>query len=142
MGSHMEFVGGQTQAAIVERVRGQDLSRCLVVPVDVGKHAAAALVADWYGQVVAGPMRFGLDEPGVASLLVTIDGAGRERQAVVCRIGVESAGHCHRTLVARLAEDGREVVELNPAHVAEARARQGHRRLKPTNWIWPRLRRC
>ena len=53
-----------------------------------------------------------------------------DRVAVVCRVGVESAGHYHRTLVARLRGSGVEVVELNPAAVKEARAQQLLRRLK------------
>jgi transposase len=43
---------------------------------------------------------------------------------------VESAGHYHRTLVARLRAGGFEVVELNPAAVKEARSQQLLRRLK------------
>lgn len=54
----------------------------------------------------------------------------RDRDAQVCRVGVESAGHYHRTLVARLRVAGVEVVELNPAAVKEARAQQLLRRLK------------
>ena len=53
-----------------------------------------------------------------------------ERDAVVCRVGVESAGHYHRTLVARLRSEGTEVVELNPAAVKQARAQQLLARLK------------
>lgn len=41
-----------------------------------------------------------------------------------------TAGHYHRTLVARLRTGGQEVVELNPAAVKEARAQQLLRRLK------------
>jgi transposase len=43
---------------------------------------------------------------------------------------VESAGHYHRTLVARLRAGGFEVVELSPAAVKEARSQQLLRRLK------------
>ncbi|MDQ4091261.1 MAG: IS110 family transposase [Actinomycetota bacterium] len=46
------------------------------------------------------------------------------------RVGVESAGHYHRTLVARLRVGGHAVVELNPAAVKEARGQQLLRRLK------------
>ncbi len=48
----------------------------------------------------------------------------------MCRVGVEAAGHYHRTVVARLRAGGVEVVELNPAQVKEARAQQLLRRLK------------
>ncbi|WP_392876666.1 transposase [Streptomyces sp. LN499] len=52
------------------------------------------------------------------------------REAAICRVGVESAGHYHRTLVARLRAAGMEVVELNPSAVKEARSQQLMRRLK------------
>ena len=112
------------------RVRGVDPERCLVVPVDVGKWFAMALVADHHGEMVAAPFEFGLDEPGVRRLLSVIDAQVAEREAVLCRVGVESAGHYHRTVVARLRTAGVEVVELNPAQVKEARAQQLLRRLK------------
>jgi transposase len=45
-------------------------------------------------------------------------------------VGVESAGHYHRTLVSRLRAGAVEVVELNPAAVKQARSQQLLRRLK------------
>lgn len=124
------FVGGDLQARFMARVRDVDPRRCLVVPVDVGKWSAMALVADHHGEVVSAPFEFRLDEPGVRGLLSVIAGAAGDRGAVVCRVGVESAGHYHRTLVARLRADGVEVVELNPAAVKESRSQQLLRRLK------------
>jgi transposase len=126
----VRFVGGDLQGQFMARVRSVDPQRCLVVPVDVGKWSAMALVADHHGEVVVAPFEFRLDEPGVRGLLSAIDAAASGRDAVVCRVGVESAGHYHRTLVARLRTDGVEVVELNPAAVKEARAQQLLRRLK------------
>lgn len=112
------------------RVRGADPAACLVVPVDVGKWSAMALVADHHGEIVVAPFEFGLDEPGVRRLLSVIEVQVADRHAVLCRVGVESAGHYHRTVVARLRAAGVEVVELNPAQVKEARSQQLFRRLK------------
>lgn len=126
----MRFVGGDLQGRFMARVRGVDPQRCLAVPVDVGKWSAMALVADHHGEVVVAPFEFKLDEPGVRCLVSVIEGAIARRDAVVCRVGVESAGHYHRTLVARLRGGGIEVVELNPAAVKEARSQQLLRRLK------------
>ena len=126
----MRYVGGDLQGQFMARVRGVDPQRCLAAPIDVGKWSAMALVADHHGEVVVAPFAFGLDEPGVRRLLLAIEGAVSERQAVVCRVGVEAAGHYHRTLVARLRAGGIEVVELNPAAVKEARSQQLLRRLK------------
>jgi transposase len=126
----VRYVGGDLQGRFMARVRGVDPQRCLAVPVDVGKWSAMALVADHHGEVVVAPFVFRLDEPGVRGLLSAIEMAVIGRGAVVCRVGVESAGHYHRTLVARLRGSGVEVVELNPAAVKEARAQQLLRRLK------------
>ncbi len=126
----MAHVGGRLQAEFMARVRGKDLGRCLVVPVDVGKSSAMALVADHYGEVVAPPFEFALTETGFTTLASAIARAEAERNAEIVRVGVEAAGHYHRTLVARLRAGGFEVVELNPAAVKEARSQQLLRRLK------------
>jgi len=123
-------VGGQLQAQFMARVRGRDLGRCLVVPVDVGKSMAMALVADHYGEIVVAPFEFDLTETGFALLAAAIARAEGQRSAEIVRVGVETAGHYHRTLVARLRAGGFEVVELNPAAVKEARSQQLLRRLK------------
>jgi hypothetical protein len=43
--------------------------------------------------------------------VVGIKGASSDREAVVCRVGVESAAHYHRTLMARLRAEAVVVVE-------------------------------
>ena len=110
----MRFVGGEAQELFVEQVRGIDPEQCLVVPVDVGKATAMALVADLYGEVVVEPFGFDLTEGGMAVLLEAVSGAETERSAVMVRVGVEAAGRYHRTLMAGLGRRGLEVVELNP----------------------------
>ena len=95
-------VGGQLQAKFMARVRGLDPACCLVVPVDVGKSMAMSLVADHYGEIVVAPFEFDLTETGFAALAVAISRSEAARSAEIVRVGVESAGHYHRTLVARL----------------------------------------
>ena len=68
----MAHVGGQLQAQFMARVRGCDPARCLVVPIDVGKVMAMALVADHYGEIVAAPFEFGLTETGFMSLAAAV----------------------------------------------------------------------
>ena len=46
------------------------------------------------------------------------------------KVGVEAAGHYHRPVVDYRWPPGWEVLELNPAHVAEQRRVQGRRRVK------------
>lgn len=126
----MTFVNGDLQARFMTRIRGLDPQRCLVVPVDVGKSVAMALVADHYGEIVVAPFEFVLTETGFGVLSEAITCAQRQREALIVRVGVEAAGHYHRTLVARLRAAGLEVVELNPRAVKDARGQQLLRTLK------------
>ena len=117
----MTFVNGEVQARFMARIRGVDPQCCLAIPVDVGKATAVALVADHYGEIIVAPFEFALTEAGFAVPSAAITRAQLERDALVVRIGVEAAGHYHRTLVARLRAAGLEVVELNPKAVKDAR---------------------
>jgi len=126
----MAHVGGQLQAQFMSRIRGRDPQRCLVVPIDVGKSTACALVADHYGEMIVQPFDFPLTETGFGRLGSAIALADASRAAEVVRVGVESAGHYHRTLVSRLRSGGYEVVELNPHAVKESRSQQLLARLK------------
>lgn len=125
-----KFVGGTAQAAYIDRVRGVDPARCLVVPVDVGKRSAVALVANHLGEVVADPVEFGLTLSGTDRLLKVVDDAESRIQARSVRIGVEAAGHFHRALCWELDHRGFDVVELNPHAVKLARGQVGAMRLK------------
>jgi transposase len=126
----MRFVGGELQGEFMKRLRGVDPGRCLVIPIDVGKTVAMSLVADHYGEVIIDPFEFDLTESGVAGLIEAIAMAEGARSAVVVRVGVEAAGHYHRTVVTRLRSSGLEVVELNPGAVKQARSQQLLRALK------------
>lgn len=126
----MQFIGGASQRQYVEQTRGMDPARCLAAGIDVGKYEALCLIADHRGEVVAEAVTFPLTEPGVRALERQLVAAGAARQAMSMRVGVETAGHYHRTIVARLVAGGYDVVELNPAHVKAARSQQGSRRMK------------
>ena len=126
----MQFIGGSLQQQYVERTRALDPARCLAAGIDVGKYAALCLIADHRGELVGQPLTFPLTQVGALALERQLMLAGRERSALSVRVGVETAGHYHRTIVSRLVAAGHDVVELNPAHVKAVRAQQGARRLK------------
>ncbi|HEX6231137.1 MAG TPA: transposase [Actinomycetota bacterium] len=126
----MGFIGGALQERFTERVRGLDPGRLLAVPIDVGKHSTAALVCDFYGQLLEEPFTFPLTEPGVESLLVAVARAEAARDATWVRVGLEEAGHYHRTLLWRLQGAGLEVALLNPAQVKQNRTQDLLRSLK------------
>lgn len=124
------FAGGAAQAAYMARVRDVAPQQCLVVPIDVGKHSAMALVADHYGQVVGEPFEFRLTVAGVDTLVAAIDTVARRTAAVSVRVGVEAAGHYHQALASFVRGRGFDVVELNPYQVKIARAQLGQARVK------------
>ena len=126
----MGFVGGDLQQRFVERVRGIDRDRLLAVPIDVGKSKAAALVCDFWGELVGDPLEFALNESGFAALRTAVARAEAQRDAALVRVGLEQAGHYHQTLQARLEAEGMDVVVFNPAQVKENRAQDLLRSVK------------
>ncbi len=80
-------LAGVGQAEYMTRIGGLDRGRCLVVPIDVGKRSAMALVADHAHEVAAAPFVFDLTESGVGELLTVVDAVADSRQAVSVRSG-------------------------------------------------------
>jgi transposase len=105
-------------------------SSTVVVAVDVGKCSVALSVTDAARHRLLGPVEFAMTR---SALTATV---GQVRGVLSCphvpvKVGVEACGHYHRPLVAPSAwPPGWEVLELNPAHVAEQRRVQGRRRVK------------
>ncbi len=116
------------RAAEIERVSAD---RRLLVPVDVGKHEAMALVADATGERLVPPFVFTLDRPGLADLAGRVDRVLAGRDGAVVEVGVEAAGHYHRPVVASgVLPSSWTLVELNPSHVTEQRRVLGKRGIK------------
>ncbi|WP_407342172.1 IS110 family transposase [Pengzhenrongella phosphoraccumulans] len=104
-------------------------SSTVVVAVDVGKTSVALSVTDSARSRLLGPVVFPMTRPGLAGVLTRVQqvvpGAG------LVKVGIEAAGHYHRPLTAPSTwPAGWEVLELNPAHVAEQRRVAGRRRVK------------
>jgi transposase len=98
-----------------------------VIAVDVGKTTAVVSVTDAGRHRLFGPVDVPMTGPGVGWFV------SKARAVVpdgVIRVGVEAAGHYHRPMLSRSVWQGWEVVELNPAHVAEQRRVMGRRRVK------------
>jgi len=103
----------------------------IAVPVDVGKHTAMAMVADFAGERLVAPFVFSMDRPGIAELIRRVERAVAERGVSRVEVGVEAAGHYHRPLTASALLPGEwELIELNPAHVTAQRRVLGKRGVK------------
>lgn len=126
----MGFIGGDLRQNFISRIKGADPGQLLAVPIDVGKHAGAAMVCDFWGEIVAPPFDFALNERGFQDLAVVLARAEAERDASWVRVGLEQAGHYHRPLQARLEAHGLEVTLFNPAQVKANRNQDLLRSLK------------
>jgi transposase len=103
-------------------------SSTIVVAVDVGKTSAVFSVTDAARHRLVGPSEFAMTGSGLAA-------AAAQARAVMplagrVKVGVEAAGHYHRPVCDHHWPRGWEVLELNPAQVAEQRRVQGRRRVK------------
>ena len=100
----------------------------IVVAVDVGKTSAMLSVTDSSRKRLLGPVEFVMTRSGLAAAV--------HRVMVVVplsaqvKVAVEAAGHYHRPVLDYRWPGGWEVLEFNPAHVAEQRRVAGRRRVK------------
>lgn len=124
------YIGGAQQGRFVERIRNAERDRLLAAPIDVGKRTAAALVCDFWGEIVTAPFEFDLNESGFTKLRAELARAEASRDVALTRVGVEQAGHYHDTLVARLQEEGLDVVLLSPSQVKDNRSQNLLRSVK------------
>ncbi len=100
----------------------------IVVAVDVGKTSAMLSATDGARKRLFGPVEFAMTRSGLA-------GAVHRVMAIVppstqVKVGVEAAGHYHRPVLDYRWPAGWEMLEFNPALVAEQRRVQGRRRIK------------
>jgi transposase len=103
-------------------------SSTIIVAVDVGKTSAMLSVTDGARKRLLGPVEFVMTRSGLAA-------AAQQVVAVMppfgqVKVGVEAAGHYHRPVLDYRWPSGWEVLEFNPAHVAEQRRVAGRRRVK------------
>jgi transposase len=124
------YIGGAEQGRFVERIRNAEKDRLPAVPIDVGKRSAAALVCDFWGEIVTASFEFDLNESGFTKLRAELARAEACRDVALTRVGVEQAGHYHDTLVARLQDEGLDVVVLSPSQVKDNRSQNLLRSVK------------
>ena len=127
----MVHVHGRDVAQRAARIARVAADRRLLVPVDVGKHEAMALVADATGERLVAPFTFTLDRPGLAEFVQRVECVVDTRGEVQVEVGVEAAGHYHRPVTASSMLPAHwALVELNPSHVTEQRRVLGKRGIK------------
>ncbi len=119
-----------TQQVVTARTPGVDLTRCVVLPIDVGKHEGLVGVEDFTGTKLCRPIPFAMTRTGIAQMVAKIDEA-LPVDPVVVRVGVEACGHYHQPVIAAgVLPERWELVELNPAWVTAQRRVNGTARRK------------
>jgi transposase len=103
-------------------------SSTIVVAVDVGKTSAVLSVTDGARRRVLGPVDFAMTRSGLGVAVHRVSSVVPASAEV--KVGIEAAGHYHRPVLDYGWPPGWEVLELNPAHVAEQRRVSGRRRVK------------
>ena len=127
----MVHVHGAQAQQLAQATRGVDPAELVAVPVDVGKHAAMALVCDFTGELLARPFEFPMTMAGVRLLVERVQLATSGRAVRLVRVGVEAAGHYHQPLVSTgVLPANWQLVQVNPTQVASQRQLAGRRRLK------------
>jgi transposase len=100
----------------------------IVVAVDVGKTSAMLSVTDSARDRLLGPVEFAITRSDLSLMVDRIDATIPPSAQV--KVGIEAAGHYHRPVLDYRWPAGWEVLEFNPAHVAEQRRVAGRRRVK------------
>ncbi len=115
---------------VTSRSSGVVLEDLIAVPIDVGKHSAAASVSDFTGRELTKTFEFRLDRAGVGEFVSRVRSVVPPSARLV-RVGLEAAGHYHLPMAGPgvLPEDW-ELRILNPGHVAMQRKANGQRGVK------------
>ena len=100
----------------------------IVVAVDVGKCSGVLSATDGARRCLVGPVGFAMTRSGLCGVIDRIGAV--VGTSVQVKVGVEAAGHYHRPVLDYAWPSGWQVVELNPAQVAEQRKVAGRRRVK------------
>jgi len=103
-------------------LRGIELDRVLVVPIDVAKRSSRALVANYLGEVLVEPFTFEHTRPGVDLLVQRVEEAGRKTCAARVYVAMESTGHYGELLAGRLRQTPWQVLQVNPYAVKTRRS--------------------
>lgn len=118
------------QKVVTARTSGVDLTRCVVLPVDVGKDEGLIGVEDFTGARLCQPIRFVMTRTGITDMVARVD-AALPADLIVVRVGVEACGHYHQPVIAAgVLPEAWELVELNPAWVTAQRRVNGTARRK------------
>lgn len=112
---------GLRRSQFAKELRGADLERVLLVPIDVSKVLQKSMILNYFGEVLESPFSFMVNQTGMRLLIEKIENAKHSCQAERVFVGIEATGHYYEDIVRILTEEGYSVHIINPASTHEER---------------------
>lgn len=112
---------GLRRSQFAKELKGADLEKVLLVPIDVSKVLQKAMILNYFGDVLQPPFSFMVSKTGIHLLLQKVEEARKACQAERVFVGIEATGHYYEDIVRTLDEAGLSVHIINPASTHEER---------------------
>lgn len=112
---------GLRRSQFAIELRGADLEKVLLVPIDVSKVLQKAMILNYYGEIMEASFSFMVSKSGMNVLINKIEKAKAQCKADRVFIGIEATGHYYEDVVRILTDHGYSVHIINPASTHEER---------------------
>lgn len=112
---------GLRRSQFAKELKGADLEKVMLVPIDVSKVLQKSMILNYFGEVVDPPFSFMVNQTGMKVLVDRIRKAAKLTEAERVFVGIEATGHYYEDIVRILTEQGYSVHIINPSSTHEER---------------------
>lgn len=112
---------GLRRSQFAKELRGADLEKVLLVPIDVSKVLQKSMILNYFGEVLDPAFSFMVNRTGMNLLVDKIEKAKQSINAERVFVGIEATGHYYEDIVRLLTEKGYSVHIINPSSTHEER---------------------
>lgn len=112
---------GLRRSQFAKELKGADLDKVLLVPIDVSKVLQKSMILNYFGEVIEPSFSFIVNQTGMRLLIDKIEQAKELCQAERVFVGIEATGHYYEDIVRIVTEAGYSIHIINPASTHEER---------------------
>ncbi|WP_249872887.1 IS110 family transposase [Oceanobacillus saliphilus] len=112
---------GLRRSQFAKEIRGTNLEKVLIVPIDVSKVLQKAMILNYFGESIESAFSFMVNQTGMKVLIDKIERTKSSLQTDKVFIGIEATGHYYEDIVRILMDQGYSVHIINPASTHEER---------------------
>lgn len=112
---------GLRRSQFAQEIRGANLEKILIVPIDASKVLQKAMILNYYGEVFVSPFSFMVSQTGMNYFIDQVEKAFASSEAEKLFFGIEATGHYYEDIVRILTEKGYSVHIINHASTHEER---------------------